>query len=137
MKSGGPDPVKSATETQRADNSCTNRAFGPFVPPWVDLAFELGKGARLVNERWPKEGVATEMTLTKMFADQEARTFEERRAEVVAIVRSAADFAGADYGLRSLFRAMCDADNENEFDEAYDKLASSLSENTLHFLHSA
>ncbi len=82
-------------------------------------------------------GVATEMTLTKMFADQEAQTFEERRAEVVAIVRSAADFAGADYGLRSLFRVMCQADNENDFDEAYDKLASSLSENTLQFLHSA
>ncbi len=77
------------------------------------------------------------MTLTKMFADQEAQTFEERRAEVVAIVRSAADFAGADYGLRSLFRVICEADNENDFDEAYDKLASSLSENTLHYLQTA
>ena len=77
------------------------------------------------------------MTLTKMFADQEAQTFEERRAEVVAIVRSAADFAGADYGLRSLFLAMCQADNENDFDAAYDQLASSLSENTMQFLHSA
>jgi len=75
------------------------------------------------------------MTLTKMFAGQEAQTFEERRAEVVAIVKSAADFAGADYGLRSLFQAMCDADNENDFDKAYDKLASSLSENTQHYLH--
>jgi len=77
------------------------------------------------------------MTLTKMFADQDAQTFEERRAEVVAIVRSAADFAGADYGLRSLFRAICDAANEKDFDEAYDKLASSLSENTRLYLHTA
>jgi hypothetical protein len=77
------------------------------------------------------------MMLTKMFADQEAETFEERRAEVVAIVRSAADFAGADYGLRSLFHAMCDAENENDFDQAYDKLASSLSENTRRYLHTA
>jgi hypothetical protein len=77
------------------------------------------------------------MMLTKMFADQEALTFEERRAEVVAIVSSAADFAGADYGLRSLFLAMCDAGNEKDLDEAYDKLASSLSENTRQYLHSA
>jgi len=77
------------------------------------------------------------MTLTKMFADQDAHTFEERRAEVVAIVSSAADFAGADYGLRSLFRAMSDADNEKDFDEAYDKLATSLSENTRQYLHTA
>jgi hypothetical protein len=77
------------------------------------------------------------MMLTKMFADQEARTFEERRAEVIAIVSSAADFAGADQGLRSLYQAMCEADNEKDFDEAYDKLASSLSENTRQYLHSA
>ena len=77
------------------------------------------------------------MTLTKMFAGQEAQTFEERRAEVVAIVRSAADFAGADQGLRSLFLAMCGANNETDFDLAYDELARSLSENTLRFLHTA
>ena len=75
--------------------------------------------------------------LTKMFADQEMQTFEERRAEVVSIVRSAADFAGADYGLRSLFLAMCEADNEQDFDHAYDKLATSLSENTQQYLHNA
>ena len=32
---------------------------------------------------------------------------------------------------------MCEADNEKDFDEAYDKLASSLSENTRQYLHSA
>lgn len=77
------------------------------------------------------------MMLTKMFADQEVQSFEERRAEVVAIVSSAADFAGADCGLRSLFVAMCEADNEKDFDEAYDRLASSLSENTRQYLHTA
>ncbi len=76
------------------------------------------------------------MTLSKMFADQEAQTFEERRAEVVAIVRSASDFAGADRGLHGLFLAMCGADNEKDFDLAYDKLARSLSENTTRYLQS-
>lgn len=77
------------------------------------------------------------MMLTKMFADQDVQTFEERRAEVVAIVSSAADFAGADHELRSLFLALCEADNEKDLDEAYDKLASSLSENTRQYLHNA
>ena len=30
---------------------------------------------------------------------------------------------------------MCGAENEKDFDEAYDELAQSLSENTLQFLH--
>ena len=77
------------------------------------------------------------MLLTKMFAEQDVQSFEERRAEVVAIVSSAADFAGADHEQRSLFLAMCEADNEKDFDEAYDKLASSLSQNTRQYLHTA
>ncbi len=40
---------------------------------------------------------------------------------MVAIVRSAADFAGADYGLRSIFpERMCSTDHEKEFQEAFD-----------------
>ena len=77
------------------------------------------------------------MKLAEMFSDQDTRTFEERRAEVVAIVRSAADFAGADYGLRAMFEHMCDAPDEKEFEEAFDTLAASLSENTTRYLQSA
>ena len=77
------------------------------------------------------------MTLAEMFAEQEARTFEEQRAEVVAIVSSAADFAGADYGLRAMFQHMCAAHDEREFDEALDKLVASLSESTTRYLQSA
>ena len=77
------------------------------------------------------------MKLDEMFSDQDTRTFEERRAEVVAIVRSAADFAGADFGLRAMFQHMCDAHDEKEFDIAYNRLAASLSENTARYLQSA
>jgi len=77
------------------------------------------------------------MTLAEMFAEQDARTFEEQRAEVVAIVRSAADFAGADYGLRALFQQMCASSDEKDFEEAYDRLVLSLSENTTRYLQSA
>ena len=43
------------------------------------------------------------MNLSEMFGDDDSRTFEERRSEVVAIVRSAADFGGADRGLQGNF----------------------------------
>jgi hypothetical protein len=73
-------------------------------------------------------------TLTEMFADQNAGTFEEQVAEVVAIVSKAADFAGADHGLRAMFQAMCAAHDEREFNEAYERLVISLSENTQRYL---
>jgi hypothetical protein len=77
------------------------------------------------------------MKLSEMYGDDAPRTFEERRAEVVAIVRSAADFAGADRGLQALFLAMSEADDEKAFNQAFDTLAASLSENTTRYLQSA
>ncbi len=77
------------------------------------------------------------MKLADMYDGQDTRTFEQRRAEVVEIVRSAADFAGADSGLRALFLAMSMADNEKEFDQVFDLLTHSLSENTARFLQRA
>jgi hypothetical protein len=70
------------------------------------------------------------MTLSEMFVDQEAETFEQRRDEVVAIISAATDFAGADYGLRSFFETMCRATDESEFDEVFDLLVTSISETT-------
>jgi hypothetical protein len=77
------------------------------------------------------------MKLAEMFADHDVQTFEERRAEVIEIVKSAADFAGADYGLRAIFQRMCASETEPEFDEAYDMLAQSLNETTLRSLQTA
>ncbi len=77
------------------------------------------------------------MRLSEMYGEQDTRTFEERRAEVVAIVRSAADFEGTDAGLRSIFLAMSQAETELEFDQAFNSLVSSLSENTARYLQSA
>jgi hypothetical protein len=76
------------------------------------------------------------MRLSEMYGEQDTRTFEERRAEVVAIVRSAADFEGADAGLRAVFVAMSQADDETAFDAAFETLVSSLSENTARYLQS-
>ena len=77
------------------------------------------------------------MKLSEMYGDEDPRTFEERRAEVVAIVQEAADFAGADYGLRGIFLAMSQADDEKEFDRAFNTLVASLSENTVRYLQTA
>ncbi len=77
------------------------------------------------------------MKLSEMYGEEDARSFEERRAEVVAIVRAAADFAGADYGLRDIFLVMSEADDEATFDRAFNTLAASLSENTAHYLQTA
>ena len=77
------------------------------------------------------------MRLSEMYGDQDPRTFEERRAEVVAIVRSAADFEGTDSGLRSIFLAMTQAEDESAFDQAFNSLATSLSENSARYLQSA
>jgi hypothetical protein len=74
------------------------------------------------------------MKLSDMYSDEDPRTFEERRAEVVALVRSAADFAGADYGLRDIFLAMSKADDEKGFNEAFERLVASLSENATRYL---
>jgi hypothetical protein len=79
----------------------------------------------------------TAVKLADMYDGQDTRTFEERRAEVVEIVRSAADFAGADYGLQALFLTMSEADDENEFNQAFDTLVASLSESTTRYLQSA
>lgn len=76
------------------------------------------------------------MTLDEMFSDQGALTFEERRAELVAILRSATDFAGADYGLRSIFERLCTTEDEKEFEETFKSLVASMSESTARFLQS-
>ena len=83
------------------------------------------------------KGQMNAMKLAEMYGEQDTRTFEERRAEVVAIVRSAADFEGTDAGLRSIFLAMSEAETELEFDQAFNSLVASLSDNTARFLQSA
>jgi hypothetical protein len=88
--------------------------------------------SRVASER----GVATAVKLADMYDGQDTRTFEERRAEVIEIVSSAADFAGADRGLRAIFQTMCATSDETEFDAAFDTMTASLAENTSRYLQS-
>ena len=66
------------------------------------------------------------MTLSDMFIDQDAETFEQRRDEVVDIVSSALDLAGADRGLAAIMQRLTVATDENEFDEAFDAIVSGV-----------
>ena len=66
------------------------------------------------------------MTLSDMFIDQDAETFEQRRDEVVDIVSSALDLAGADRGLAAIMQRLTVATDENDFDEAFDAIVSGV-----------
>ena len=65
-----------------------------------------------------------------MFADQDDQPFEQRRDEVVAIVNSALDLAGIDRGLVAILHRLTTATDENEFDEAFDKIVTGIREMT-------
>jgi hypothetical protein len=67
------------------------------------------------------------MTFSEMFGEQDVRTFQEQRDEVVAIVSSATNLDGADKSLRPFVERMRVAANEQEFDSAFDSLVSSIS----------
>jgi hypothetical protein len=75
------------------------------------------------------------MTLSDMYADQDAETFEQRRDEVVAIVSSALDLAGADRGLSAIMRRLTIATDESEFDEAFDAIVSGVRGTTPQLIH--
>jgi len=77
------------------------------------------------------------MRLADMYDGQDTRSFEERRAEVIDIVSSAADFAGADHGLQAIFQIMCAASDEPAFDAALNAMTTSLAESTSRYLQSA
>ena len=66
------------------------------------------------------------MTLSDMFVDQDAETFEQRRDEVVDIVSSALDLAGADRGLAAIMQRLTVATDESDFDEAFDAIVSGV-----------
>jgi hypothetical protein len=66
------------------------------------------------------------MRLNEMFVDQDAATFEQRRDEVIAIVSSATDLAGAESGLSTIVSRMGVAHDENEFDVAFGDLVTAI-----------
>ncbi len=66
------------------------------------------------------------MTLSDMFAEDDARTFEQQRDEVVALVVQASDLNGNEQYLRRAVHRCRRAHNEVEFDQAYESLVDAI-----------
>jgi hypothetical protein len=61
-----------------------------------------------------------------MFAEDETRTFEQKRDEVLALVSQAANLEGPDQYLRRAVHRCRRARNAQEFDEAYESLVEAI-----------
>lgn len=120
--------------SQQTHKLAKERSFRLIRLPHVSIQFYAGCHVAPRGRTCLQRGVIRDMKLSEMFADHEELTFEERRAEVVGIVRSATDFTGADRGLRRIFLAMSSASDEMTFDAAFDELMECLNETTLRYL---
>ena len=66
------------------------------------------------------------MTLSDMFSDGDARTFEQRRDEVVSLLVQATDLSGQDQYLRRAVHRCRRAHSERQFDRAYETVVSAI-----------
>jgi hypothetical protein len=62
-----------------------------------------------------------------MFSEEDDRSFEERRDEVISLVIEAVDLNGHDQYLRRSVHRCRRASTEREFDQAYELLVSEIS----------
>ena len=67
------------------------------------------------------------MTLREMFSEDDQRSFEERRDEVLSLVIEATDLGGNEQFLRRSVRRCRRASTEREFDQAYEELVGQIS----------
>jgi hypothetical protein len=66
-----------------------------------------------------------------MFSDDDGRSFEERRDEVLSLVSEAIDLNGQDQYLRRSVHRCRRASTEREFDRAYEELVTQISKAPL------
>jgi hypothetical protein len=78
------------------------------------------------QEATADEGGGT-MTLSDMFTEEDTRSFEEQRDEVIALVIQATDLGGREQYLRRAVRRCRKAHTEQEFDQAYESLVEAIS----------
>jgi hypothetical protein len=62
-----------------------------------------------------------------MFTEDDVRTFEEKRDEVITLLVEATDLDGHDRYLRRAVHRCRRASSEREFDQAYESLVSAIS----------
>ncbi len=66
------------------------------------------------------------MTLKEMFSEEDTRSFEQRRDEVVFLLVEATDLSGRDQYLRRAVHWCRRAHSEREFDRAYETVVSAI-----------
>ena len=71
------------------------------------------------------------MTLREMFSEDDDRSFEERRDEVLSLVIEATDLRGNERFLRRAVHRCRRASSEREFDQAYEDLVTEISKAPL------
>jgi hypothetical protein len=71
------------------------------------------------------------VTLRDMFRDDDGRSFEERRDEVVALLIEATDLRGREHHLRRDVHRCGRASTESEFNRAYENLVAAISDTPL------
>ena len=71
------------------------------------------------------------MTLREMFSEDDHRSFEERRDEVLSLVVEATDLSGDERFLRRAVHRCRRASTEREFDQAYDALINEITKAPL------
>jgi hypothetical protein len=76
-------------------------------------------------------GEGQAMSLREMFSEDDARSFEERRDEVLSLVIEATDLSGQERYLRRSVHRCRRASTEQEFDQAYDALVDEISKAPL------
>jgi hypothetical protein len=67
------------------------------------------------------------VTLSDMFTEEDTRSFEERRDEVIALIIQATDLGGREQYLRRAVRRCRNSHTEREFDQAYESLVDAIS----------
>jgi hypothetical protein len=67
-----------------------------------------------------------------MFTEEDARSFEERRDEVISLVIEATDLSGREQYLRRAVHRCRKAPNEGAFDRAYETLVTTISSAPLY-----
>jgi hypothetical protein len=66
------------------------------------------------------------VTLKEMFSDEDTRSFEQQRDEVVSLLIQATDLSGRDQYLRRAVHRCRQAHSEREFDRAYETVVSAI-----------
>jgi hypothetical protein len=92
------------------------------MDPWDGDSYDF----KVENRRLTRPEGA-KVTLRDMFTEDDSRSFEERRDEVISLLVQATDLDGHERYLRRAVHRCRRATDEGEFDLAYESLVTTIS----------